>query len=335
MSRLQVPYSAALFTWQIKALMMILPLTIIGGFLGAGKTTLLKHLLENADGRRLAVLINDFGALNIDAALIKSTGANSIELSNGCVCCSLGDDLVNQLVFLEKSADKFDHVVIEASGVGDPWKIAQIGMVAGAYRLDSVIVVVDTETIENHITDELTGDTVIRQLARADIVLANKSDLTNDAQRTKIRDLLNPHLDNNFHHWIECVHGQLDINLALGDYSWNRSGLLQNSFSRSLRPHKSLPPFSALSFTHSEVQTRDDLQALFNTLSVDVWSKLLRGKAIFKTKNGWIEWHKMTKRETWIEHTGTAPSATQLVLISRQRDESITENLIKEGWSQC
>jgi G3E family GTPase len=332
---LQVPYSAALFTWQIKALVMILPLTVIGGFLGAGKTTLLKHLLENADGRRLAVLINDFGALNIDAALVKATGADSIELSNGCVCCSLGDDLVNQLVILEKSADRFDHVVIEASGVGDPWKIAQIGMVAGAYRLDSVIVVVDTETIETYITDEFTSDTVIRQLARADIVLANKSDLTSDAQRKKISNLLKPYLGKDSHHWIECVNGQLDIGLALGDYARNRSDLLQNNFLRSIRPNKFLPPFSALSFTRSEVQTRDDLQALFNTLSVDVWSKILRGKAIFKTKNGWIEWHKIGNRESWIEHPGTAPSATQLVLISRQRAEAITENLIKEGWSQC
>jgi G3E family GTPase len=325
---------AAPSTWRIKAQAMALPLTVIGGFLGAGKTTLLKHLLENADGRRLAVLINDFGALNIDAALIKATGADSIELSNGCVCCSLGDDLVNQLVILEKSADKFDHVVIEASGVGDPWKIAQIGMVAGAYRLDSVIVVVDTETIETYITDEFTSDTVIRQLARADIVLANKSDLTSEAQRKKISDLLKPYLGNDSHHWIECVHGKLEINLALGNYSWNRRGLMQNDFLRSLRPHKFVPPFSALSFTHSEVHTRNDLQALFNTLSIDVWGRLLRGKAIFKTNKGWTEWHKMGKRESWIEHEGKAPSATHLVLICRQHDEAVTENLIKAGWSR-
>jgi G3E family GTPase len=324
----------ALSTWRIKPQAMALPLTVIGGFLGAGKTTLLKHLLENADGRRLAVLINDFGALNIDAALIKATGADSIELSNGCVCCSLGDDLVKQLVILEKSADKFDHVVIEASGVGDPWKIAQIGMVAGAYRLDSVIVVVDTETIETHISDELTSDTVIRQLARADIVLANKSDLTSEAKRKKISDLLSPYLGNDFHQWIECVHGNLEINLALGNYSWNRSALIQNDFLRSLRPHKFVPPFSALSFTHSKVQTRNDLQALFNTLSVDVWRKLLRGKGIFKTNNGWIEWHKIGKRESWSEHVGNAPTTTQLVLICRQHDEVVVESLIKSGWSR-
>jgi G3E family GTPase len=319
-------------TSQVKALSMTLPLTVIGGFLGAGKTTLLKHLLENADGRRLAVLINDFGALNIDAALIKATGADSIELSNGCVCCSIGDDLVKQLVMLEKSADKFDHVVIEASGVGDPWKIAQIGMVAGAYRLDSVIVVVDTETIETHITDELTSDTVIRQLARADILLANKTDLTSEAQRAKTRDLLKSHLDNDAHHWIESVHGQLEINLALGDYSFERSSLMQNNFLRPLRPSKLPPTFIALSFTHPGVQTLNELQALFNTSPSGVWSKLLRGKGIFKTVNGWIEWHKMGKRESWSEHAGDAPTATQLVLICRYHDEAVGENLIKAGW---
>jgi G3E family GTPase len=331
---LPVPYLVALSTWRINALAMTLPLTVIGGFLGAGKTTLLKHLLENADGRRLAVLINDFGALNIDAALIKSTGADSVELSNGCVCCSLGDDLVKQLVILERSADQFDHVVIEASGVGDPWKIAQIGMVAGAYRLDSVIVVVDTETIEAHLTDELISDTVIRQLARADIVLANKSDLTSQAQRIKISDSVRPHLDNDSHHWIECVNGQLDIRLALGDYSSDRGGVMQNSFTRSLRTLKLPPMFEALSFTHPGVQTRADLQALFNTFPVGVWSKLLRGKAIVKTMEGWIEWHKMGKRENWIEHDGKAPSTTHLVLICRQLDEAVTENLIAAGWSR-
>jgi G3E family GTPase len=313
---------------------MTLPLTVIGGFLGAGKTTLLKHLLENADGRRLAVLINDFGALNIDAALIKATGADSIELSNGCVCCSLGDDLVEQLVLLEKNAEKFDHVVIEASGVGDPWKIAQIGMVAGAYRLDSVIVVVDTETIEALITDELTSDTVIRQLAHADILLANKSDLTSQAQRAKITDLLKPYLDNDSYQWIECEHGQLEIRLALGDYSLARSGTMQSSLLKSLRPHKLPPTFTALSFTHPRVQTRDLLQALFKTLPVGVWNNVVRGKAICKTMNGWIEWHKVGKRESWIEHASNATSATHLVLICRHHDGAITENLFNAGWSR-
>jgi G3E family GTPase len=312
---------------------MALPLTVIGGFLGAGKTTLLKHLLENADGRRLAVLINDFGALNIDAALIKATGADSIELSNGCVCCSLGDDLVEQLVLLEKSANKFDHVVIEASGVGDPWKIAQIGMVAGAYRLDSVIVVVDTETIEKNITDELISDTVIRQIARADIVLANKSDLTSEVQRKGIRDLLGTHLDNDSHHWIECVHGQLEISLALGDYSSDRTALLQKSFIKPLREHKLRPTFIALSFAHPEFQSRDDLQALFKTFPIEGWSKLLRGKGIFKTPNGWIEWHKMGKRESWLKHTSNAPSTSHLVLISCELDDAVAEKLTNAGWN--
>jgi len=97
-----------------------LPLTVIGGFLGAGKTTLLNRWLRNAGGQRLAVLVNDFGALNIDAELIAANTGETIALSNGCVCCQIGDDLSGALIRVLESAERFDAVVIEASGVSDP-----------------------------------------------------------------------------------------------------------------------------------------------------------------------------------------------------------------------
>src|ERR1700742_142139 len=104
------------------------PLTVIGGFLGAGKTTLLTHLLK--PGRsRTAVLVNDFGAVNIDAGLIARHDGATMTLTNGCVCCSIGGGFFETLGSILDAPTAFDHIVIEASGVGDPWRIAEIALV--------------------------------------------------------------------------------------------------------------------------------------------------------------------------------------------------------------
>ena len=103
-----------------------LPVTVVGGYLGAGKTTLLNRLLADTQGRRLAVLVNDFGAVNIDAGLIANRDGETISLVNGCVCCSIGDNLGMTLYDLAERPDGPEHIVIEASGVADPARIAMV-----------------------------------------------------------------------------------------------------------------------------------------------------------------------------------------------------------------
>lgn len=163
-----------------------LPVTVIGGFLGAGKTTLLNHLLKQADGCRLAVLVNDFGALNIDAELVASRGADSIALSNGCVCCSIGDDLSAALIRVLDNKPPFDALLIEASGVSDPWRIAQVGMADPGLSLGGVVVLVDSSAILLQAADPLLRDAVQRQVQAADWLLLNKSDLVDAAQLTAV-----------------------------------------------------------------------------------------------------------------------------------------------------
>jgi G3E family GTPase len=154
-----------------------IPVTLIGGYLGAGKTTLVNHLLRRAGGRRLAVLVNEFGALPIDADLIVAREGNLISISGGCICCSFGSDLLAALLELKGRSDTIDHLLIETSGVALPASIVQSLSLLPDLVLDGVIVVADAETIEARARDRYMGDTVLAQLAHADIILLNKIDL--------------------------------------------------------------------------------------------------------------------------------------------------------------
>ncbi len=154
---------------------MRLPFTVIGGFLGAGKTTLLNRLLHQGR-RRYAVLVNDFGSLNIDAALIAGHDGRTLQLTNGCACCSLGGGLLDGLGDLLDSGQPFDQVVVEASGVADPWRIAEVALVEPRLTLDAVLVLADATRLPTQLADRYVGETVRRQLLAADLVLLNKRD---------------------------------------------------------------------------------------------------------------------------------------------------------------
>ncbi|MCP5027511.1 MAG: GTP-binding protein [Actinomycetia bacterium] len=158
----------------------LIPVTIIGGYLGAGKTTLLNRLLAGHHGRRLAVLVNDFGSVNIDADLIAAHDGDTISLQNGCVCCSIADalgDALDQVLALEPLPDQ---IVIEASGVADPAKIAHYGQGWPGCRLDAVVVLADAETIKQRAQDQFVGELVTRQLSGGDLILLTKTDLVGE-----------------------------------------------------------------------------------------------------------------------------------------------------------
>ena len=158
---------------------MTIPLTVIGGFLGAGKTTLVNHLMRTAT-RRYGVLVNDFGAINIDADLIAARQGASIALTNGCVCCSLGNDFEYALAALADRTPAPEHIVVEASGVSDPWRIAQLALLDPGFELQPLIVMVDAAAILDQLADRRIADTVERQLAFAELVVLNKCDLAAD-----------------------------------------------------------------------------------------------------------------------------------------------------------
>jgi G3E family GTPase len=160
-----------------------LPVTVVGGYLGTGKTTLVNHLLRAAGGRRLAVLVNDFGTTPIDRDLIVAGDGDTLEISGGCVCCSYGSDLMEILMTLPRQRPGIEHVVLEASGVALPAMVAHAVALLEPYRIDGIVVTADAETVRERADDAYLGDTILRQLAAADLVVLNRCDLVDSGSR--------------------------------------------------------------------------------------------------------------------------------------------------------
>lgn len=191
-------------------------LTVIGGFLGAGKTSVLVHWLEQTQGQRIAVLVNDFGAINIDAELLSTSNSDTLALSNGCVCCQIGGDLSQALLQVLDNPQPFDAIVIEASGVSDPWPIAQIALADKRLSLHGVLVVVDANAVRGHAADPLLQDTLLRQLRAADLLVLNKTDLCSQNEITDcttwLHDQVGPVP------CLPCLHGKLPLALLQTDW---------------------------------------------------------------------------------------------------------------------
>ena len=162
-------------------------ITVLTGFLGAGKTTLLNHILSAEHGLRAAVLVNDFGEINIDAKLVVGVEGETVSLANGCICCTMREDLMTETVRLLSRPDAPDYIIVEASGVSDPKLIVQTFLesdLEAMARIDSVIAVVDCEQLLQLQDDDLS--LALSQIAVADLVVLNKADLVSPEQLSAV-----------------------------------------------------------------------------------------------------------------------------------------------------
>ncbi|WP_107669777.1 GTP-binding protein [Cyanothece sp. BG0011] len=158
------------------------PVTVITGFLGSGKTTLLNHILTNQEGIKTAVLVNEFGEIGIDNELIVTTEDNVVELNNGCVCCTINEDLVQAVYKVLERPEKVDYLIVETTGLADPIPVALTFLgteLRDMTRLDSIITMVDCA---NFSLDLFKSEAAQSQIAYGDIIVLNKTDLVDEAE---------------------------------------------------------------------------------------------------------------------------------------------------------
>jgi G3E family GTPase len=165
-----------------------IPVLVIGGYLGAGKTTLINNVLSTAT-QRIAVVVNDFGSVNIDASLIREKHNDTIELTNGCICCAVGESLADVLFSILERTELPEVIVIEASGVANPAAVAAFAHIDGFHHLGNVVLVDATHALETS-KDPLVGRTFALQVQSAHLIAITKSDVATDTQIAEIHSTI-------------------------------------------------------------------------------------------------------------------------------------------------
>lgn len=189
------------------------PITVLTGFLGAGKTTLLNRILNGNHGLKVAVLVNDFGSINIDAELVVGVESDVISLANGCICCTIRDDLVETVLGTINRPERPEYILLEASGVAEPLSIAQTfnnPSLRERLRTDSVMCVVDAEQV---FSAAETMQLKLFQMACADLIILNKVDLVSREQLDRVRQWIDSQFDR--YRLIETTQCDLPLELLL------------------------------------------------------------------------------------------------------------------------
>ncbi|MCE4062306.1 GTP-binding protein [Pandoraea sputorum] len=294
------------------------PMIVLGGYLGAGKTTLVNALLRNADGLRVTVLVNDFGSINVDASLIRERSDDVIGLENGCVCCTIGGRLVETLIAIGEREQRPDLLVIEASGVSDPMRIAQVGLLDKAFRLHGIVVAVDACGIDETLADRYVGDIARKQIMAASTLVMTKTDLVTpealQAVRQRLTELGATQIV------VTADHGVVPPAILFPDETLALPGLLSP---RPLRASGHALPSGLRSFVWKTdgALDRNRLRAALLMFR----GKLLRAKGFVMTSTGGMsEVHVVGSRATFRARPELPVQSSSMVFIGVLSDEEIS-----------
>jgi G3E family GTPase len=299
------------------------PVTILTGFLGAGKTTLLQRILADPRGVRYGVLVNDFGAVNIDAALIAESTADQVSLENGCVCCTIRTDLADALLGLIGRDPAPERVIIEASGVSRPLPIAdalEAQELEGSVAVDGIFCLVDGANFAD--LDYAATELALDQAAGADIVILNKTDLAGAEQLAAIETTLGgamPRL-----RLVRTSHGDIPRALLFGIRSdapephehRHSSVHTHEDCAAHDHHHDHADEFQAWSWSSDKPVDTGRLRAAFAALP----PSLMRAKGVLRPADGdsvKLVYHLVGKRAKLAREAGPAPATSQLVAIGR------------------
>ena len=307
------------------------PFTVIGGFLGAGKTTLLNHLLAQSSGIRFAVLVNDFGDLNIDESLISSHDGQTISLANGCVCCSISNDFNHTVINLVKRIEEFDQVVVEASGVSEPARIMDIARLEPELSPGGIVVLVDAAEVQNRSTDRYINNIVLKQLQTAELLIVNKTDLVSREKLAELEAWLQDVSPNAVR--LNTSGGVVPVQMIFGE-KIKGNGFSDKADGETNRTEDSNYPhhnhqFKSLALNSSKQLNRKTFELWCEALPPSV----IRGKGILYfgdvPGNSWV-WQKVGKQSSIKKFLGNN-SNSELVLIGTPEMPSSQELELPDG----
>lgn len=312
-----------------------IPVTVITGYLGSGKTTLLNRILTFEHGKKVAVIVNEFGDIGIDSQLVVSADEEILEMNNGCICCTVRGDLIRIIGSLLKKREKFDHLVIETTGLADPAPVIQSFFVDETMHskteLDAVVTVVDAK----HIWEHWGSSEAQEQIAFADVILLNKMDLVSSEQADALENRIRAaNAIAKIYRTHDC---ELDIDAILGVKAFD----LKNALSidpefLSEDAHEHDETVSSISIVEAGAVSSDKLTAWLNQLVQAQGQNIYRMKGILNVDDEDRRFvlqgvHMLLDGRPGKPWKPDESRRSEMVFIGRDLPESV----LKEGFQSC
>jgi G3E family GTPase len=292
-----------------------LPVTVIAGFLGSGKTTLVNHILASQPGLKIGVIVNEIGKIAIDGELILAIDDDMVELSNGCICCSINNDLVDAVFRILQRPQKLDHLVVECSGLADPLPLVLTFLRSefrDRVRIDSIVGIADADSFSLELFASTSAE---NQLRYADVILLNKCDLASADRLCSIEGKIRAIKEGA--RILRATRCQVPVPLLLGvgHFQSDRYGSGQLDWDHA---HVTNDGFESLSFEAELPFAADKFQCFLEQLSDNVF----RAKGVLwiaESKKQYV-FHLVGQRFTLDESQSVGPIESRLVLIGRNLD---------------